>query len=142
MNYSQLRGKTKSEHIRNLRTLQDWRCAICLTMMQRLVLDHCHKTDETRELLCHHCNVGLGQFEDKPGLLRRAAAYLERHARYSLTLRSIDELPLSEAHQRLRTTRLRATVRELRSKYDYLRSKVPDMTDMPSRHNDCINEST
>lgn len=43
---------------------------------QRLALDHCHKTNRVRGLLCSACNTGLGLFKDKPGVLLRAARYL------------------------------------------------------------------
>jgi len=53
------------------------KCKICrCTPTKKLVVDHCHITDEVRGLLCHHCNVALGYFKDKPALMPVAQAYL------------------------------------------------------------------
>jgi hypothetical protein len=59
-------------------------CAICgnkqtVERSKRLFVDHCHK-DKTkiRDLLCHQCNFGLGNFKDDPNLLRKAILYLKR----------------------------------------------------------------
>ena len=56
-------------------------CAICGAMeagsKKGWHLDHCHKTNTARFILCAHCNRGLGGFKDNPELLRRAAAALE-----------------------------------------------------------------
>ena len=50
---------------------------------RRLAVDHSNAG--VRGLLCHHCNVGIGHFEDDPERLRRAISYLARgpviHAR-------------------------------------------------------------
>lgn len=43
------------------------------------VVDHCHRTNTIRRILCHSCNVGLGLFADDPTVLRTAAAYLEEY---------------------------------------------------------------
>jgi hypothetical protein len=58
---------------------QDGRCALCLTESNGRMwhVDHDHKTNRTRRLLCDLCNRGLGHFQDDPAVLRRAAEYIE-----------------------------------------------------------------
>ena len=79
-----------------LKQAQEFRCAICggegFLMgnnghVEKLVVDHCHSTGKVRELLCHNCNRGLGLFQDSPELLKRAAAYIEKHAEGATTIR-------------------------------------------------------
>lgn len=50
-------------------------CVICGTK-ESLVVDHCHKTNVVRGMLCSHCNRGLGHFRDDPELLEFARIYL------------------------------------------------------------------
>ncbi|RKY09971.1 MAG: hypothetical protein DRP65_07190 [Planctomycetota bacterium] len=62
---------------------QDGRCAICGTKNQEntkcpLMVDHDHKTQQVRKLLCTKCNIGLGHFQDDPRLLQKAAEYLQQ----------------------------------------------------------------
>ena len=59
---------------------QGFRCRGCsdlLVIDKRTHIDHCHKTGAVRGILCHHCNLVLGQSKDKPDTLRRLADYLE-----------------------------------------------------------------
>ena len=42
-------------------------------------IDHCHKTNKIRGLLCHHCNIGLGNFNDNVVNLQLAIKYLEKN---------------------------------------------------------------
>ena len=60
---------------------QEGKCAICDThqknLKRRLVVDHDHKTDKIRGLLCYSCNSGLGLFKDDPILLIKASNYLK-----------------------------------------------------------------
>jgi len=68
---------------------QDFRCAICACtsdqakakMAKResldgFVVDHCHRTNRVRGLLCQPCNAGLGMFQDSTTALTQAAKYL------------------------------------------------------------------
>ncbi|MER5212709.1 endonuclease VII domain-containing protein [Streptomyces sp. NPDC002838] len=51
-------------------------CRICLAAPAAHV-DHCHNTGRVRGVLCFSCNAALGQFKDRPDVIRRAAAYVE-----------------------------------------------------------------
>lgn len=55
-------------------------CAICGihkgNLKKDLHVDHDHKTDKIRGLLCTKHNLGIGQFDDNPNLLLKAADYL------------------------------------------------------------------
>lgn len=58
------------------------KCAICgkpEDQRRRLSIDHCHKTQLVRGLLCHHCNAALGLFQDNSLLLKKAIAYLKKN---------------------------------------------------------------
>lgn len=55
-------------------------CAICKrpeAQVKKLAVDHCHDENKIRGLLCMRCNVGLGNFEDNPNLLKAALMYLQ-----------------------------------------------------------------
>ena len=42
-----------------------------------LCVDHCHKTNNIRGLLCRKCNAALGSFNDSISMLEAAIKYLE-----------------------------------------------------------------
>lgn len=58
-------------------------CGIHFTKMtgrkNKLNIDHCHKTNKVRGLLCHNCNLGLGNFRDDILILIKAIKYLQIH---------------------------------------------------------------
>ncbi|QES58727.1 hypothetical protein DEJ51_06325 [Streptomyces venezuelae] len=51
-------------------------CVICQKAPAEHV-DHDHQTGKVRGVLCFSCNAALGQFKDRPDVIRRAAAYVE-----------------------------------------------------------------
>lgn len=55
-------------------------CAICglLRGIKRLAVDHDHKTNKVRGLLCQFCNTALGKFLDDVEILKKAILYLEK----------------------------------------------------------------
>lgn len=63
-----------------LRTSQSNKCGICgaepAPGEKELAVDHNHATDYIRGLLCFHCNVGVGHFQDSVPLLLKAIAWL------------------------------------------------------------------
>lgn len=68
---------------------QEKKCGICSSEHPRgrgrWHIDHCHSCCEkgcaacVRGLLCHHCNVGLGNFKDNPTFLLSAINWLRDH---------------------------------------------------------------
>ncbi len=65
---------------------QNFKCAICgkpdgvgTLTSKRLAVDHCHRSNKIRGLLCYNCNSGLGHFKDSLGNLRNAMQYLLDH---------------------------------------------------------------
>ena len=67
---------------------QDYKCALCgkdandnvrRGKVEPLYVDHCHKTNKLRDLLCHQCNSGLGHFKDNIEILQKAIDYLRKH---------------------------------------------------------------
>ena len=69
---------------------KDYCCPICnrdITILGRKkqkklkswVLDHCHDTNTFRGWLCHHCNTGLGSFNDSLERLEEAVKYIKKH---------------------------------------------------------------
>ena len=57
-------------------------CAICrrpMEQIERLHVDHCHRTGKVRGVLCLGCNVGIAHLQDDPLIALRASEYLARH---------------------------------------------------------------
>lgn len=74
---------------------QGGRCALCFKE-KLLILDHCHKYNEARGLICRGCNFALGVFEDDPDRMIRAADYVKRAwGAVPYRLRGYEELRLA-----------------------------------------------
>jgi hypothetical protein len=63
---------------------QEHKCAICRcdeteAFKGLLFVDHCHKTNKVRGLLCHHCNTALGKFRESKQILQKAMMYLDQN---------------------------------------------------------------
>jgi hypothetical protein len=61
---------------------QNNKCAICGVSFEKLKnkqvhIDHDHKTNRVRQILCNGCNVGLGHFKDDVEKLESAIRYLK-----------------------------------------------------------------
>jgi hypothetical protein len=41
-------------------------------------VDHCHDRGHVRGLLCHNCNVGIGNFQHDTAVLESAIQYLNQ----------------------------------------------------------------
>ena len=78
-------GITHADYERILKA-QGGVCAICESTETKkwdhFSVDHNHETGEVRGLLCATCNTGLGQFQDAPDLLIKAANYLTLRGHY------------------------------------------------------------
>ena len=81
-------GLITIEKYNELYTEQRGLCAICGKPESRksnhgktckLMVDHNHKQNKVRALLCHKCNVGLGLFADDIDLMSNAIKYLKKH---------------------------------------------------------------
>lgn len=61
---------------------QEGKCLVCNKhqneLNQKLAVDHDHKTNQIRGLICCQCNRGIGYLQDDPILLRKAALYLDK----------------------------------------------------------------
>lgn len=60
---------------------QEFVCAICKTDAPAANVwnvDHDHRTEKVRGLLCSHCNWLLGHAKDDTGILTNAISYLQR----------------------------------------------------------------
>lgn len=69
-------GMTLGDY-RELYKEQGGKCAICGTPKDKFDIDHCHKTDRVRGLLCGACNRALGLMKDNTVFLLKAIKYLE-----------------------------------------------------------------
>lgn len=67
------------EEYEDLLERQNYVCAICKrppSPNKKLAVDHRHRHDMIRGLLCGNCNRGLGMFKDDIAVLKNAVTYL------------------------------------------------------------------
>jgi len=90
-NYDKITQKKKDNHLKYYYGLsladrdamlaaQNNVCFICGTTNtsdREFCIDHDHKTNQIRKLLCGSCNKGLGSFMDNSNNLRKAADYID-----------------------------------------------------------------
>jgi hypothetical protein len=61
---------------------QSGKCAACFDALvagKTTHVDHCHETKKVRGILCHKCNVTLGNSGEDSLRLRSIANYIDRH---------------------------------------------------------------
>ena len=70
-------GLTPKEYDAKLQA-QAYACKICGSYPEKrcLAVDHDHKTNKVRDLLCGRCNMLLGVVSDNPTILLKAIQYL------------------------------------------------------------------
>ena len=75
-------GLTESSYQEKLNSQQNC-CAICFTThpggKHTWHIDHNHISGRVRGLLCHHCNIMLGNAKDNIVVLSSAIRYLKKH---------------------------------------------------------------
>ena len=64
---------------------QNGKCLICESTegggrSSTLHVDHDHKTEAVRGLLCRSCNTGIGLFKENTALLKKAIEYVNRYS--------------------------------------------------------------
>lgn len=77
------RGITPEDLIEKFE-FQNEKCAICqcsITIIDSAI-DHNHKTNEFRGVLCKTCNRALGLFGDSPRVILSAYEYLKKNSHY------------------------------------------------------------
>ncbi len=71
------------EEFNSMLKQQEGKCAICDKPQDEsikfLSIDHDHKTNTNRGLLCSNCNRGIGLLQDDINILQRAIEYLQKH---------------------------------------------------------------
>lgn len=74
-------NKISLEKFEEMFRIQGGVCAICYNEQEqgkRLCVDHCHKTQTIRGLLCTKCNTALGLFRDDTTIIKGALNYLSK----------------------------------------------------------------
>ena len=82
INRGVFRDSISDENLKRLKK-QITSCQIC-GKKEDLVVDHNHKTNVVRGILCNHCNRGIGHFLDNESLLKLAIKYLIKTKKFGI----------------------------------------------------------
>jgi nitrate/TMAO reductase-like tetraheme cytochrome c subunit len=82
INRGVFRDSISDENLKRLKK-QITSCQIC-GKKEDLVVDHNHKTNVVRGILCNHCNRGIGHFLDNESFLELAIKYLIRTKNFGI----------------------------------------------------------
>lgn len=67
----------------NMLKSQKYKCVICHKKYNKkgkmFHVDHCHKTEKVRGILCTNCNTGIGMLKDNVEIMKRGISYLVKH---------------------------------------------------------------
>lgn len=100
-------GLTEEEYSKKLSS-QNNVCAICKQdnrLKRDWHVDHCHTTGLTRGILCHHCNLMLGNAKDNIVTLQSGIDYLKEYSNHHAPSDSRRTRPLSTSQQTSRVAR-------------------------------------
>jgi hypothetical protein len=66
--------------VKEMLNQQKCKCIICSSNIQMgYHIDHCHKTNKVRGLLCQKCNQAIGLLKESESLFFKAAKYIREH---------------------------------------------------------------
>ena len=74
--YARRKFKLSEEDYNTL--MEHTNCQVCGVHMDKKCIDHDHKTEKIRGVLCNNCNTALGLFKDDVSVLEKSIRYLER----------------------------------------------------------------
>ena len=60
----------------NMKSEQNNKCYLC-KLEKKLFVDHCHKSNNIRKLLCIKCNLYVGYYENSKHLFTQIGQYVE-----------------------------------------------------------------
>jgi hypothetical protein len=118
-----------------MKVAQGGLCAICKKIPKLFVVDHDHATGKVRGLLCHGCNIGIGNLQDSQAVLKNAIDYLENNKSDNPTYKATQPVQLDSMLQiaaeetsilRMRVQNLQIANRQLAEEVDKLRVKIEE----------------
>ena len=73
-----MRRKFKISEEQYIKMMEPDDCPCCGRRMEKKCIDHCHKTEKSRGVICNNCNTALGLLDDNKETLSNLIQYLER----------------------------------------------------------------